>query len=366
MDVMIKYIPDYMRYGRLAVEDFSEDLARLGGTALIVTGGKSAVLSGALDDVTAALDRQGVAFEVFDEITQNPLTEDCHTAGRMARNIGADYIIGIGGGSPLDAAKAVAIYAANEQLAPEDIYQRENCNPPLPVVLVGTTAGTGSEVTGVSVLTDSRTLCKRSISGKDCYAAIAFCDYRYTLSVPHAFTVSTALDALAHAVESYFSSIADEESEEYALEAAREIFECLKVLSSAEADEALRERLYAASLLAGLAINKTGCLFPHAVGYILTEQFGLPHGIACAVFMPELLSRAQRFCPEKFKRFFAFLETSSEEFICLVKSLSACEVKIDEASAKKFAARYANGNKNFDKSPGGLSADEAAKLLYSL
>ena len=116
---------------------------------------------------------------------------------RKLMEMGADrstFILGIGGGSVLDAAKAVAIYASNPDLAPIDIYKREYNNPPLPVALIGTTAGTGSEVTAVAVLTNDETGIKKSISGPDCYAKISFCDPKYTATMPYKTTVSHQYD----------------------------------------------------------------------------------------------------------------------------------------------------------------------------
>ena len=118
-------------------------LGSLGSRCLLVTGKNSARLSGALDDVTAALDSQDIPWSVFDGIGQNPLLSSCHAAGQAAREFGADFLVGIGGGSPLDAAKAAAVYAANPELSPRDIYGGHK-NPALPFALVGTTSGTGS------------------------------------------------------------------------------------------------------------------------------------------------------------------------------------------------------------------------------
>ena len=193
------FMPARIFSGAGCLRAHADALLLLGKKCLIVTGGSSAKKSGALFDASAVLDELKIEYGVFDKIGENPLTRSCHDAGAAARGLGAEFIIGIGGGSPLDAAKAVAIYASNEELSPSDIYLRKYKNAPLPVVLIGTTSGTGSEVTGVSVLTNSDTGYKKSISGPDCYSVISFCDYKYTCSMPMSVTVSTALDAFCHA-----------------------------------------------------------------------------------------------------------------------------------------------------------------------
>ena len=128
-----------------------------GKKCIIVTGGKSALLSGALDDMKYALKECDIKYEIYDKIGPNPRIDHCHEAGEIARKFGADFIVGIGGGSPLDAAKAVAVYAANPEMKRDEIYTTTNRNKALPIVAIGTTAGTGSEVGRVSVLTNPDT-----------------------------------------------------------------------------------------------------------------------------------------------------------------------------------------------------------------
>ena len=188
---------------------------------------------------------------------RNPMNTTTYGVGEMIhdaiRHGCREFIIGIGGGSPLDASKAIAIYASNPCLSPADIYLRKYDNKALSVVLVGTTSGTGSEVTGVSVLTDSSVNLKKSISGHDCYSVISFCDYTYTMTMPYSVTVSTALDAFAHAVEGYFSSTANGLSDVYAEKAFGMLRTGLLHFfnNKTKPDESLREELYMASLVAG-------------------------------------------------------------------------------------------------------------------
>ena len=203
------FMPAQLLVGDNIVEENSALLAGLGTRCLLVTGKSSAKKSGALDDVTAALDSHGIPWQVFDGVGQNPLLSACHAAGAAAREFGADFLIGIGGGSPLDATKGAAIYAANPELTGRDIYDGHQ-NPALPFALVGTTSGTGSEVTRVAVLTDDETGRKRSVATPDLYARVSLGDpRRYTASLPRRFTISTALDAVAHSVESYFAKTTD-------------------------------------------------------------------------------------------------------------------------------------------------------------
>ncbi len=153
--------------GENCVSNNANLLSQFGEKCLIVTSKSSARKSGALDDVIDALKKCGIEYAIFDKITENPLVSTVIEGGKTARDIDADFIVGIGGGSPLDASKAVAICACNPEYDIDALYGRKVPSKALPVVLVGTTSGTGSEVTGVSVLTNDKNMQKKSIGGAD-------------------------------------------------------------------------------------------------------------------------------------------------------------------------------------------------------
>lgn len=343
----------------------SDELKKLGKRCFIVTSGSAARKSGALDDAISALNESGIEYEIFSKISQNPLTDECFEAGEKARLFGADFILGIGGGSPLDAAKAAAIYATNPQMSAELIYQRNGSNPPIPVALVGTTAGTGSEITGVSVLTNSLTGCKKSISGPDCYAKISFCDARYTESMPFTVTVSSALDAFSHCIESYFASDANEISDSYALGGAEIIWKHLQSFAQGQTQLTPkdREELYAGSILGGLAINITGTCFPHTVGYVLTEQFAIPHGRACTAFFGEYIDLSVKHRADKADKLFKELNTCQERLCSVIDSLTAVNIKMSPEQIEAFAQRWKNGVKNFERTPGSFTWETAKSIL---
>lgn len=349
------YMPVDVRYGRGTMIANKDVFAKYGERFLVVCGGSSAEKSGVLGD----LGKCGIDFGVFDRIGPNPLLSVCREAGTLAREGGFDCIIGAGGGSALDAAKAVAIFAANPSMKAEEIYKRDGCAAPLPVICVGTTAGTGSEVTGVSVLTNDATGYKQSISGKDCYAKVSFCDFGYTASMPLSLTVTTALDAFAHATESYLASTADEFSRAYAAKAIPPLFGILRSLAAGEEPTVeTREKQYLGSLYAGLAINISGCLFPHTLGYALTENFGIPHGRACAAFHPYLVKKAEQHAPDRMNEIFAMTSADRDEYLSVIGKLTSVRTGMTDSEIAELAARWKNGNKNFAKTPGGISAED--------
>lgn len=362
------YMPVKCFWGNNAVFENAAAFSALGNSCLIVTGKNSAKLSGALADAQKALDSQNIAYEIFDEIGENPLISACYKAGEAARQAKADFILGIGGGSVLDASKAIAIYASNGYLSPIEIYKREYTDAPLPIALIGTTAGTGSEVTAVAVLTNDETGVKKSISGPDCYAAISFCDPKYTSSMSYKTTVSTALDAFAHAIEGYFTPKGEGIIRLFAEKCIPELYRCLESLSKTDSvPDELREPLYYASIYAGLVINTCGTAFPHPLGYVLTENYGIPHGMACAAFFAPFIDRCAEFAPEKFADFCRMTDSidNVKEVISSLTDLG--DVKITPDEAKKYALRWQSViPRNFTASPGGLTQEEAADILALL
>ena len=360
------YMPVNIIGGKNAVLNSGDVFSSLGKKCLIVCGKNSAKKSGALDDVISVLENENIGYEIFDEITENPLTVDCCRGGRLARECGADFVIGIGGGSPLDASKAVCVYATNEHIIDDGIYTEKVINSPLPLILIGTTAGTGSEVSGVSVLTrkDGR---KQSVGGKNYYARYALADPRYTYSVPFKTTVSTALDALAHAVESMFSPRADFLSKQFSLISAKMIYPLLVKMQKTKdnPDECDRDTLYYASLYAGFALNKGGTGFPHGMGYALTEDYNVPHGLACAVFLPQYIKEAQKSDPTLCDELFKTMDTDFETLEKLFSDFCAFDFKISENNIEEYVKRWET-LKNFKNSPTDFNNIDAGDLVRKL
>lgn len=353
-----------------AVNAAKQDIAKLGKRALIVTGGKSAKISGALDDITTALDNLSITYTVFDKINQNPLISSCCQAGKAAAQFNADFIIAIGGGSPLDAGKAACVYASNQQLEPIDIFDYTKWeNPTLPLVAVGTTSGTGSEVTAVGVLTIDQNGCKKSIKHKYCFPTIAICNPKYTYSMPYDVTVSTALDALSHATEGWFNPNSNMFVDICARDCLPRIWNGLKHLSAinndSEIDSNVRDDLYYGSVVAGLILNESGTAFPHPMGYVLTEQFDIPHGRACAAFLPELVRLGIQSASARANEYFELLGCKWPEFSLVVDSLANIQIKMTEEQIASYESRWLNLH-NFKITPGGFSPEQATDLLHKL
>ncbi len=350
------------------VKNNADKIGSYGKKCLIVTGASSAKKCGALDDVISALRSQGISYEIYDKICQNPTVESCVEAGEIACDIKADFIFGIGGGSPLDASKAIAVVATNPDISEEKLYAMEWENRPLPVVAVGTTAGTGSEVTSVAVITNSKGL-KKSFRNDLSYPVLSFGDPKYTLSLPDSFTRSTAVDALAHCVESFFNRSANEISKIYAVAGARRLFKVFdKIIANGTKKLTIddREDLYNASLLGGLAIAVTGTAFPHAFGYFLTENYDVAHGTACAVFLNEFVDYNATVKPELAKEFFDEIRIDEDVFKSTVERITPeISVKLSDKDIADLSSRWEN-NAGLKRNWGVVDTEFANVLLRKL
>lgn len=359
------FMPVKLVTGAGCVRASAKELAKLGRVCLIVTGKSAARVSGALRDVTETLEMNGQKWLLFDEIGQNPKLTECMAAARKAIAGGADFILGIGGGSALDAAKCVAVLAANPGLTQAQLYAFDWANPPLKIVAVGTTAGTGSEVTKVSVITtpDGR---KKSFHHEGIFPALALGDPTYTMSLPPMVTRATAVDALAHCAESFFSRAANHISRMYAVEGIRLLLPVMRMMAEngcEELDYTTREQLYCASVYGGLAINVTGTCFPHTMGYLLTESFGIPHGTACAVFQKDFFEYNKAVVPELAAEFLERIGCSQEAYLRLIEKLTPpCEAVMSEAFIAEAHSRWVN-NGSMAKCQGEFGAELADEIL---
>jgi alcohol dehydrogenase class IV len=282
--------PTQIYFGAHAVADNYAGLTALGKRALIITGqGGSARRTGALDDICRAMELLSIKWEVFDQVESNPSTETVRKGAIQAKTLKADFVIGIGGGSPLDAAKAIAILAKNE-LSNDELFTVQ-FNEVLPIVAIPTTAGTGSEVTPFSIITNATMEAKQRILSPRIIPQVAFLDPAYTMDLPARITVDTAVDAYSHALESYLCIKTTPFTELLALEGMRILGPELKSLSAKSENLSwkTREALLYGSLLGGMVISETGTTIPHTLGFALTYYKDIPHGRANGMIMPAFM-----------------------------------------------------------------------------
>lgn len=321
---MIYNMPVKIYEDKNVIEKNKALFSSFGENCLIVTGRSSAKKCGAYDEVVEALTSRNINFYLFDQIEENPSADTIINAVNLMKNNKIDFVIGIGGGSALDAAKAIALLIFQFKGADtkgaellEYLYDATKSAESLPVIAIPTTCGTGSEATGVSVLTRHDKKSKGSIPHK-IFPSIAFVDYRYILSLPKHIVNSSAVDALCHAVEAIINVKANDYSNMFAAEALRVLGSTFPKLASGEPLGILAPQLIHASTLAGMAISHVGTSLPHALSYRLTYNDGIPHGIACAYFLSDFINNA----PEKYKEQVVVpLEIGANELYELINKL---------------------------------------------
>ncbi|MBQ3426974.1 MAG: iron-containing alcohol dehydrogenase [Clostridia bacterium] len=282
------FMPTMLLSGKNCIKRHPRHLVR-DGKCMIVTGRKSAVLSGALADVTDVLDENNVEYEIYDKVTALTGISEIYALGMRMRESGVKYVIGIGGGTTLDVAKAAAVYAAND-MQPMDIYKEHYKNDPLKVVCIPTTAGTGSDTTQYVMMSLDDVHKRRSFRSNKCFPYATFLDSRYTNTLPIEVTRHTAVDALCHAVESYLNTQASEFSDTVSLEAIRLIGSCKEALITGRVTEEDREKLLVAASSGGMAVAHTGLNVVHAMGHQLTCEKEIPHGRANGALLVEFLA----------------------------------------------------------------------------
>lgn len=281
------FMPTKIFAGEGCIDKNKEELKKLGEKALIITGKGSAKRNGSLNDVESALDALNLKYVLFDEIQENPTVEMIINASDLGKKEKVDFVIGIGGGSPMDSAKAAAFMIANPKKEIDFLFEPGDFKA-IPIVEIPTTAGTGSEATPYSVLTWEEKKIKTGITQRT-FASIAFLDAKYMMDMPNRVTINTAVDALTHLIEAYLCTDANFLSDKLAEVGLSVFSECITDIKNKNFTYEIREKLLLASTIAGIVISQSQTSLPHALGYYLTFNKHIPHGRANAIFIPEYL-----------------------------------------------------------------------------
>lgn len=265
------------------VSNHAEELSSFGAKAMIVTGKHSALRSGALQDVTDALKKYNTEYVIYDRVEENPSIETVMEARQIAIRAGVNFFIGIGGGSPMDAAKAISMMTANPEADEEVLYSAKELSY-YPIICVPTTCGTGSEVTPYAILTRHAHRTKKSISHK-IYPSLALLDAKYLSTLSGTSIINTCVDALAHLLESYLNTNSNDLNKIYSRRGL-EVWARFRdnLLNNAITPEDHWNMLHA-SMYAGMAITHTGTSLPHGLSYPVTYELGVAHGKAVGLFL---------------------------------------------------------------------------------
>lgn len=359
------FIPTEVFFGERALDEDGEIVGILGKRAFIITG-RSSSKNGSLNDVLNLLNRMKIEHDVSHDMEENPSFSLVVRITDKVKRFKPDFLIGIGGGSVLDSMKAVAVLSVND-IDPIDLYDQGRYSKALPMVAIPTTAGTGSEVTEYSVLTNDETRMKGGFKSNLIFPRYSFLDPRYTLTMSMELTIATGLDALSHSVESILSTRSSEMSEIFALRANELIFQNLpKVLKNPD-DLECRSKMLFASMLAGMAIAQTGTTIIHALGYPLSTFKNLKHGLANSVLMIPTLRRIEKSHPNRVVKAITPMKDVDDFEIFLKDMLSNLNLRMNlKREEMEEWARIGSKAKHLKSTPGDFGYEEILNIYEEM
>lgn len=354
------YMPTRIFQGSDCLAINSHHLKRLGRKALIVTGLNSTKLNGSLEDVISALEKENIRYKLFDECDDNPTIDLLQEAFNKNEHENIDFIVGLGIGSAIDAAKAIGVLFRNRGISAREAFNMKNLRS-IPIVAVPTTAGTGSEVTPYSIIADQTLRIKKDF-GQESYPKVAYLDARYIYTADFNSILNNAFDAFSHLVEGYLNVNATIFSDIIA-EKGFALFSALKqaFISQALLPEEI-DQLLTASTMGGIVISQTGTSLPHALGYPLTYDKGIPHGMATAAIFRGYLSEFRS--SEKLHRMLGILGfASTEGLITFIDQIIDYQLELSEDEIKSYTRKILGNQGKLKNHPERVTRDQIS-LMY--
>lgn len=306
------HLPVNLIFGCGTSAQTGAEARKYGTRPLVVTGRSSTKKSGLLDNVLDQLRQEGMTPVVFDEVSQNPLTTTAEKGAALARTNDCDMVIGLGGGSIMDAAKAMAFLAINEGDINDYVFNRRASTRALPIVLVPTTAGTGSEGNNFSVLTNPDNGDKKSLRTNAIYPSASIIDPALMVTMPKRLIATVGFDALTHNMEAYLSGLDQPLAEVQTLYAMRLLGDNLPRVYQDSCDLEAWEKVTLASTIGGMAIGMAGVAAAHALEHPASGLKDIVHGSGLAALTPEVTRRTLAYAPEKYREISLCLGGSGE------------------------------------------------------
>lgn len=293
-------LPIDIVFGRGRVKEVGQIALKYGSKALIVTGHSSTKKSGLLDRTITYLKNANIDSVVFDKVSQNPLTTTAQEGAEFAINEKCDVIIGLGGGSIMDCAKAIAFICKNDGDINDYIFGRIKSDQALPIILIPTTCGTGSEGNGFAVLTNPENGDKKSLRCNAIIASVSIIDSECMMTMPKSILASVGFDALCHCMEAYISKIGQPITDMISLQGIELIGKYLVPLYKGSDDPKAWDAISLASTFGGMAINTAGVTLPHGMEHPASGLRNIVHGRGLAALTPVVFEESIKECPIKF------------------------------------------------------------------
>lgn len=279
-------LPRLIRVGAKAIEETAATLTLLGLSHPVLITDRFLYENGNVDRLQHIVSKAGLRLRVFADAIPDPTSKSVDAATAFVHEAEADCIIGFGGGSPIDTAKAAAVLAIRGGSMRALKAPHQENRPCLPIIAIPTTAGTGSEATRFTIITDDTTDEKMLCVGLAYLPSIAIVDYELTLTKPARLTADTGIDALTHAIEAYVSRLANPFSDSMAIAAMRAIWPNLERVYKEPGDRAARESMMLGSLQAGIAFSNASVALVHGMSRPIGAHFHVAHGLSNAMLLP--------------------------------------------------------------------------------
>ncbi len=272
-----------------AINQIAEEVRQLNAKKVLFVTDKGVIKAGLLKPAQETLERSGIHHALFDAVEPDPRYEIVAQCVDRLREVRADLLIGFGGGSPIDIAKSAAVMATNEASIAEYFGIDMIPKPGLPTIMVPTTAGTGSEVTPIVILSDEGEKLKKGIVSPYLFPSVALLDPQLTVRLPPDITAATGMDALIHAMEAYTSVHASGITDMLAFRAMELLYHNIRTAYANGNNMEARSSMMEGSLLAGMAFANAGVTAVHAFAYPIGAEFHIPHGIANTLMLPHVM-----------------------------------------------------------------------------
>ena len=289
--------PKKLIFGPDASSRVSEELSLKKDEKVLIVTDEGIEKAGIVDKITSHLEEKELKFEIYDKVEADPTIEVAEEVAKVAREGNYGAVIGLGGGSSMDMAKVASFSVANPGNIRDYVGRGLVKQRGIPIICIPTTAGTGSEVTMVSVVTLGKI--KRAVISPHLMPDVSIVDPKLTVTLPPRQTAGSGLDALSHAIEGILSILANPLSMSLGLEAVRLISENLRVAFHNGRDLEARYHMSLAATIAGLSFNDPGVLYGHSIAQTFSPMYNVPHGISCAMTLPYIMEFYIPVVPEK-------------------------------------------------------------------
>lgn len=316
MEALDFYLPTHLMYGVGMIQQLGKETMKYGKRAMIVTGQGSTKRTGLLDHAISLLKKEGLSVIVFDQVKPNPLASTVEAGAEIAKENDVDIIVGLGGGSILDCSKAIAFAIYNEGNIFDYIYGKKTGSKALPLILVPTTCGTGSEGNSFAVLTDDETKDKKSLRNTALIAKTSIVDPTLMTTMPKSILASVGFDALCHCMEAYISRLHTPITDLFALKGMELLGNHLVDAYHDSTDIEAWSAIALSSTYGGMVINQTGVTAPHGLEHPASGLKNITHGRGLAALTPVIYERSISSDPERFRTISKILG-GTDEFDCV-------------------------------------------------